>query len=125
MKEQLTSELMRQLQKGIEEFNAGRFFECHEILEDAWHEVRGSGRDFFQGLIQIAVGFYHLGNQNLRGGRSQLEKGLCKLEKYGESHYGIDLAGLRQGAADWLEKVRTGADLTAHVRDLPKIHFSA
>jgi predicted metal-dependent hydrolase len=111
------------LRRGIAEFNAGRFFECHETLEDVWHGIRGPGRDFFQGLIQISVGFYHLGNGNLRGGQSQLEKGLRRLDSYPGRFMGIDLAGLRDQAAGWLNRVRGGEELRCHIRELPKIVF--
>jgi len=119
----LEPEAMWQLSKGADEFNAGMFFECHETLEDLWHGIRGQARDFFQGLIQVAVGFYHLGNRNMTGCRSQLEKGLQKLIPYGDSYMGVDAATLRVQTEAWLDKVRSGEEIRAHVRDLPKIRF--
>ena len=89
-----------------------------------WHGIRGPSRDFYQGLIQIAVGFYHLGNGNRTGGQSQLEKGLQRLGKYGDSFMGIELKPFRIEVAEWLARVRTGMELKAHVRDLPKIRFT-
>jgi predicted metal-dependent hydrolase len=121
MEPELDPEALDQFRRGIEEFNAGKFFECHETLEDVWHGIRGSARDFFQGLIQISVGFYHLGNGNLKGGRSQLEKGLLRLERYPARFVGIDLERLRSRSADWLARVRDGKEIRCHVRDLPKI----
>jgi predicted metal-dependent hydrolase len=109
--------------KGVEEFNAGRFFECHEILEELWHRVRGEARDFFQGLIQVAVGLYHLDNGNLRGSRSQLEKGLHRLQGYASPYLGIALDEFRRRATTWLEKIVTGEEIRWHVRDLPKLRF--
>lgn len=75
----------------IDKFNAGDFFECHEILEDIWFDVRGSSRDFYQGLLHIAVGFYHLTKRkNKKGTILQLNKALTKLEGYGERFNGVD-----------------------------------
>ena len=122
---QLEPEVFRQFCRGVEEFNNGMFFECHETLEDVWHGIRGSARDFFQGLIQIAVGFYHLDNANLVGSRSQLEKGLRRLEKYHDAFMGIDLGELRRQAAEWLERLHSGQPIGGHVRDLPKIRFTS
>ena len=119
----LEPEAMLQFRKGVAEFNAGLFFECHETLEDLWHGVRGPARDFFQGLIQVAVGFYHLGNRNLTGSRSQLEKGLQKLERYGDQFMGIDLGQFRLQTATWLQKVVSGEEIRGHVRDLPKLQL--
>jgi len=109
--------------KGVEEFNAGRFFECHETLEDLWHGVRGEARDFFQGLIQIAVGLYHFDNGNLTGSRSQLEKGLHRFEGYTNSYMGIALGEFRRQATTWLEKVVGGEEIRGHVHELPKLRF--
>jgi hypothetical protein len=111
------------LRKGAEEFNAGRFFECHDILEEVWQGVRGSARNFFQGLIQISVGFYHLGNGNLIGGESQLEKGLKNLGGYGDDCLQVDLINLRRDVQNWLERIRRGERPHGKVSDLPKIRF--
>jgi predicted metal-dependent hydrolase len=106
--------------RGVAEFNAGKFFECHDTLEEVWRGTRGPGRDFFQGLIQISVGFYHLRNGNLRGGASQLERGLAHLAGYGPSYAGLRLAELRSDVEVWLARVRAGEPLRGTVADLPK-----
>jgi uncharacterized protein len=115
----------RDFRKGAQEFNAGKFFECHDTLEEIWRGTRGPARHFLQGLIHIAVGFYHLGNDNRSGGISQLEKGMARLEPYGPEYQGIDLAALRTGVTAWLQKAVSGSDLRARVEDLPKIRDAA
>ncbi len=75
--------------KGIREFNAGRYFEAHEVLEDLWHDYRETDRTFIQGLIQISAGFYHFQCANWKGAASQLTKGIRKLEPYLPEHLGI------------------------------------
>jgi len=97
--------------RGIDEFNRGLFFECHETLEDVWHATRGVDRDFYQGLIQVAVGFYHIGNDNRRGGESQLEKGLVRLRRYPDVHLGVEIEALRGEVGLWLGLLRVGAPL--------------
>jgi uncharacterized protein len=121
---ELDSDIVRGIQKGVAEFNAGKFFECHDTLEEIWQGIRGPARDFFQGLIQISVGFYHLRNGNLRGGESQLGKGLKALRRYGDRYAGMELENLRGELELWLERVRAGEDLRANVADLPKYHFT-
>lgn len=76
-------------EKGVEEFNSGFFFEAHDTWEELWMETTGSHRLFYQGLIQTAVGFYHLGNENYKGACSQLTKALAKLESYLPQYHGI------------------------------------
>jgi len=112
------------LLKGAEEFNAGKFFECHETLEEAWRACRGPGRDFLQGLIQVSVGFYHLRNGNFVGGKSQLEKGLQKIERYDDSYAGMVCGELKNIVKSWLEKVRSGDMLQDGLPELPKFRFA-
>lgn len=79
----------------INKFNQKDFFECHEILEDIWFDVRDNTRDLYQGLLHIAVGFYHLTKKNnFKGTIIQLTKAEKKLDKFPESAQGIDLAKL-------------------------------
>lgn len=52
---------------GVLLFNAGDYFEAHEVWEDLWAESHGPTRAFYQGMIQAAVGLCHYGNGNLRG----------------------------------------------------------
>lgn len=77
-------------ERGIEEFNRQYFFEAHDTWEEMWMETTGSHRLFYQGLIQTAVGFYHLGNENYKGACSQFGKALAKLEQYLPTYHGID-----------------------------------
>jgi predicted metal-dependent hydrolase len=119
----LEREEIHRIRKGVEEFNSGKFFECHDTLEEVWRGTRGPARAFLQGLIQISVGFYHLNNRNLRGGQSQLDKGLRKLESYGEEYLGMELVQLRREVGGWLDRVRAGEKLEADLKDLPKLHF--
>ena len=120
----LAPAVIHEIEKAVSEFNSGKFFECHDTLEEVWQGIRGSARNFFQGLIQISVGFYHIRNNNLRGGESQLEKGLKNLEGYGEAYAGVELARLRRDVQRWLDKVRAGEELRATLADLPKYHFN-
>ncbi len=121
---QFDSDTIRVIQKGVEEFNSGKFFECHDTLEDVWQGIRGPARDFFQGLIQISVGFYHLNNGNRIGAESQFEKALRNLTPYGDCYAGMEIANLREEVQSWLERIRRGEELRCAVSDLPKFHFT-
>jgi predicted metal-dependent hydrolase len=78
----LDPEEQRAFLRGVEQFNAGDFFGCHDTLEELWSGVRGPSRSFFQGLIQVSVAFYHLGNGNLGGTASMLRRALQRFEGY-------------------------------------------
>ncbi len=76
-----TAELSRAdaLEAAAALFDAGLFFEVHELLEPHWFRAAGAEREALQGLIQVAVGFQHLANSNRRGGLALLHDGAAKL----------------------------------------------
>jgi len=96
--------------KGLAQFNDRLFFECHDTLEEIWSGLRGAPRDFFQGLIQAAVGFYHLGNGNRSGALSVLRRSLARLGRFPARYAGVELEPLRAAVGDWLRALETGAD---------------
>jgi uncharacterized protein len=67
------------LAKAVCLFNHHLFFEVHEILEEQWKQEEGAERLFLQGLIQIAVAFHHLHNNNFRGATALLHDGVAKI----------------------------------------------
>lgn len=114
-----------QFELGINEFNEGKFFECHDTFEAMWMEERGEARRFLQGLIQGAVGILHATRGNLPGAESQLSKSLAKLGEYPVRYLGIDVESLRTG----LESVRaslggTGGLLRFDPMLIPTIDYS-
>ncbi|MBI3797485.1 MAG: DUF309 domain-containing protein [Deltaproteobacteria bacterium] len=92
--EQTVSPLIMALRKGVLLFNHQLFFEVHEVLEAQWVKESGAERRFLQGLIQIAVAFYHLGNHNLRGALSLLHDGGEKISPYQPIFLGIEVQDL-------------------------------
>jgi uncharacterized protein len=70
--------------QACEEFNSGRFFECHESLEEVWQEEQGPLRDAYKGLIQIAAAFVHITRDNHFGANKLLTTGLGYLQPYRE-----------------------------------------
>ncbi len=79
------------LQKSVLLFNHHLFFEVHEVLEPQWMKEQGEIKRFLQGLIQIAVAFYHLGRGNLAGTRSLLHEGLIKIAPHAPACLGLEL----------------------------------
>ncbi|GJN28413.1 hypothetical protein PR202_gb16531 [Eleusine coracana subsp. coracana] len=62
-------------------FNRGEFHACHDVVEELWHDAEDPARTLLHGILQCAVGFHHLFNQNHRGAMMELGEGLCKLRK--------------------------------------------
>ena len=81
---------------GLEHIRAQRFFEAHEELELAWRAAAPEERDFYQGLVHVAVAWYQAGRGNQVGATRQLEKGQRRLEAYEPEHRGVDVADVRR-----------------------------
>ena len=116
-----------QFAQGVEEFNSQYFFECHETLEGLWMDTVGRDRLFLQGLIQVAVGFYHLFNRNFKGAVSQFTKGSTKLEGYRPVHRGVQVGRLLSDVRMWLDAASDGLRGEGVVLDdtkIPKIHYN-
>ncbi len=91
--------------KGIEEFNKGEFYECHEYLEEAWMREPKRVRFLYQGILQVGVGFYHLGNGNWRGSTGLLRKGTIRLKEFEPATLRIDVTRLVQECERCLEEL--------------------
>lgn len=84
---------------GVEQFNRGEFFESHDTWEELWKMAHGEERLLLQGLIQIAVGCYHLGNDKYHAALSQFSKGLEKLRRLPAEFGGVRVEELCGSAA--------------------------
>src|SRR4051794_7021546 len=90
------------LQQGIAEFNRGHFFEAHELWEEAWNEVVGEEKRFYQGLVQLAAGYHKLSLAQYSGARKLLERSNQTLSDFPATYSGINLTTLRDGIASTL-----------------------
>ena len=91
--------------KGIEEFNRGEFYECHECLEEAWMQEPRRVRFLYQGILQVGVGFYHQQNGNWRGATGLLRNGTQRLKEFAPDTLGIDVARLVRESERCLEEL--------------------
>ena len=95
-------------EQGIELFNEGRFFECHEAWEEIWKRSDGELKLFYQGLIQAAVAILHAQRGNLEGARSIYEKASAKLDKIPHEHMGLAIDELRIELRRFIEVATRG-----------------
>ena len=82
------------LERGLELIRRREFFSAHEELEDAWRAADPGERDFFQGLVHVAVAWYQAGRGNRVGCERQLEKAARRLANFAPSHREIDVAAI-------------------------------
>lgn len=63
-------------------------------------------KPFYQGILQVAVAFYHLGNLNWRGGAILLGEGINRLRRFEPTYEGIAVEDLVDRSVDWLTLVQ-------------------
>jgi len=110
-------------QEAIAQFNSGDYYNCHDTLEAIWNDAWQSDRGFYQGILQIAVGLYHLKNHNWHGAAILLGEGTSRLPEYLPEYYSIDVESLledsllilrtvqingKEGLSDILKKMEQG-----------------
>ncbi|MBI3315569.1 MAG: DUF309 domain-containing protein [Candidatus Omnitrophica bacterium] len=96
-------EIDERFKRGLELFDQGEFFECHEVIEDLWLKTDSGNpyRDLYKGVIQAAAALH----QHRRGITSGAE-GLYKtsvgyLNKYRPRALGLDVNA-------FIEKLKAG-----------------
>ena len=87
----------------------GEYFAAHEVLEDVWRAAEPEERDFFQGLVHVAVAWYQAGRGNRVGCERQLEKAARRLGPYAPEHRGVDVTSILKQVEAAGQVVRSGS----------------
>src|SRR6476660_1867975 len=77
--------------RGLGAIRDERYFEAHEDLEEAWRLAPADERDFFQGLVHVAVAWYQAGRGRPVATGSQLEKAARRLAPFAPEHRGVNV----------------------------------
>lgn len=92
--------------QAIVEFNQQQFYACHDTLEAIWVEAEAADKRFYQGILQVAVGCYHLSNDNLRGAIILLGEAVKRLWDYQPDYEGVDVELLLEQASQLLKALQ-------------------
>ena len=76
---------------GVEQFNQQQFYACHDTLEAIWIQADSGEKNFYQGILQVAVALYHLSNQNLRGAVILMGEGIHRLRSFQPAYADLDI----------------------------------
>ncbi len=121
------SSVLARFKKGIQKFNEGEFYDCHDILEDVWCDVRGETRAFYQGLIHAAVGYYHITvRKNPKGAISQLTKAINKFQPFSPVFQGVELELLISRIEQSIQVIKNSSEAGNAEFDhllIPKLEF--
>src|ERR671934_985931 len=90
----LSAEATSRFLGGVELIRRGEYFAAHEELELAWRAAPEPERDFYQGLVHVAVAWYQAGRGNRVGCERQLEKAARRLGPYAPVHRDVAVASI-------------------------------
>jgi len=93
------------LAEGVRLFNEERFWECHEVLEQAWHVSNGVERDAIQSIILTAAAFVHYQKGEEEICLSILKRARAKMA-LAKTYETIDLDGLEKNIDGILDSER-------------------
>ncbi|WP_164929695.1 DUF309 domain-containing protein [Gloeobacter violaceus] len=99
-------ELPEEFWRGLEQFNSGQFYACHDTLEALWMDALHPLRLFYQGILQLAVAYYHLGNRNWQGCVILLSTGIERLDYFAPEYLGVDIETLLEQSTACLETLQ-------------------
>ncbi len=109
----------------LEYFNKAKFTSAQMTLDEVWLDETGADKNFFGGLIQVAVALYHLTNENVKGAGKIYEKAREMLSPYPEIHHGLSLKKLIDDCDDLFKnRVKPDDPTIDYTKLLPKITFT-
>lgn len=109
---------------GIQRFNKQSYWYAHEALEDAWNDEPGPVRDLYRGILQAAVVYHHLSQENLRGAQKVYARSQKWLRGWDAVCRGVDVKQLRDDLDAALEIAnKLGDEQIAAYDFYPKIRM--
>lgn len=111
------------LRAGIALFNQEKFFQCHEALEDFYHDTAEENKPFLEGLVQLAAAFRLVCDfGEIRGPVRMIYQALIRLENYQPAFLQIRVSDLCRAAERWANAAEA-AGAQPLGTDLPKIEL--
>ena len=95
------------LRAGVHLFNAGRYFESHESLEEFYLRTEEKHKPFLEGLIELAAAlrlFSDFGE--VKGPVRMVHQAIIRLENYQPAYLGIKVRDLIHTMEAWVGQVQ-------------------
>lgn len=112
---------------GFEAFNAGHYWEQHELLEHAWNAEPRAVRELYQGILQVGVALHQIEQGKWAGAIKLMRRGLNRLDPLPAVCMGVDLDSFRRQAhiVHW-QLLECGAERLAEIdrTEFPRIVFA-
>lgn len=98
--EQLACECLEALpqlaEEGVSKFNAGAYYEQHDLFEEQWVNTEGPVRDLYRAVLQVGVAYFQIQRGNQRGALKMLQRSVQWLVTLPDECQGINVAKLRE-----------------------------
>jgi predicted metal-dependent hydrolase len=115
------------LREGIRLFNAGRFFEAHEVWEGFYHETDNGNKPFIEGLIQLAAAFRISSDfGDIKGPVRMIRQSVIRFENYQPTFLQVRVKELSAAVVAWANQAEA-SKTPVESSTIPKIrlrHFS-
>ncbi len=85
--------------RGLQEFNRGEYYECHETLEEAWMAETRPIRDLYRVILQVSVAYYQILRGNYNGAHKMFLRAVQWFAPLPDQCMGVDIAALRADVA--------------------------
>jgi hypothetical protein len=109
------------IERGIDLFNEGRYFDAHERWEGPWLRMpQGREKDFLQGLIMAAGAFHHYSRRECAGAGELLLRSIDFLEKKSDLYPEMETDSLVASLVS-LKELFNRCTFSIAVEQLPKI----
>ncbi|EPZ49831.1 PF03745 domain protein [Bacteriovorax sp. BAL6_X] len=118
---QFTTEHLELIQEGLNLFNTGHYWMCHEVVEDLWMDSIGdNARYVYWVVIQLATALYHHEDDNLNGASGMVNKAKGKIDFIEKNHVESDIM---DRYLDWqnLKSIVKAIPTKATLRDFSKL----
>jgi CheY-like chemotaxis protein len=86
--------------EGLRLFNAGEYFEAHEVLEDAWNADETAAKELYRAILQVGVAYLQIQRRNYRGAVKMFLRVQQWLKPLPDQCRGVDIARLRSDSAN-------------------------
>jgi predicted metal-dependent hydrolase len=101
-------------------FNAQRFYEAHDVLEELWFPIRHEpAGDFYKALIQLAGAFVHLQKNRLGPAVALFDLSRKYLGRFPDRYAGLAVDEVRGLIASWRKSVEAAEAVERLQRNPP------
>jgi len=104
---QCRESLPPQGQLALQKFNAGEYYNQHDLFELLWMQETGPVRDLYRAILQVGIAYYHIVQGNHRGALKMLLRCIQWLAGLPDVCQGVDVQQLREDAARVREVLQT------------------